>query len=122
VAFWILDGGRFRAVARLYDRGFGIERLGNCDRKLETTMQPALFLPSPDTLLLTLPFFAILGLAMLGLDERVATPRHEKRAHRGFCGVDWKGRPVLSDPDGKPFHSSGVRQIEAKLDGPLQSN
>jgi hypothetical protein len=85
-------------------------------------MQPALFLPGPDTLVLTLPFLAILAMAMLGLDERVATPRRGQPARRGFCGVDGKGRPVLSDPDGKPCRNSGVRQIEAKLDQPIRSN
>ena len=78
--------------------------------------------PSFDILVLTAPFLGILALAMLGLDERIATPRQGPGTRRAFCGVDREGRPILSDPDGKPWRHSRISQIEAKLDDAVESS
>jgi hypothetical protein len=92
------------------------------DSHAETTMQLSTIFPSFDVLVLTVPFLPILALAMLGLDARVAAPRQGPGARRAFCGVDPQGRPILSDPDGKPWGQSRVCQIEAKLDDAVESS
>jgi hypothetical protein len=92
------------------------------DSQSETTMQLSTLFPSFDVLVLTVPFLAILALAMLGLDARVAAPRQGPGARRAFCGVDPQGRPILSDPDGRPCRHSRVSQIEAKLGDAVESN
>jgi hypothetical protein len=77
------------------------------------------YMPSWDTLVLTVPFLAILPLGMLGLDERLVSPKHGPRGRCSFCGVDQKGRAILSDPDGKPWRKDVIGQIEAKLNQAL---
>jgi hypothetical protein len=85
----------------------------------EATMDILAHLPSWDTLVLTVPFLALLAMGMLGLDETFAAPKQGPRRRRSFCGLDRKGRPILSDPDGKPWKKDLIGQIEAKLDQAL---
>ena len=79
-------------------------------------MNIAAYMPSWDTLVLMVPFLAFLAMGMLGLDERFASPKQDRRRRRSFCGIDRKGRHILSDPDGKPLRNDVIGQIEAKLD------
>jgi hypothetical protein len=67
-----------------------------------------------DTCAFAIPFVAILGFALFGLDERLANPRRNTRNPRAFCGVDRYGQPFLSDPDGNPWKRQRG-QIEARL-------
>jgi len=75
-------------------------------------------LPAWDTLILAIPFLGMLGMAMFGLDERVATSKTLPRTRRFFCEVEGKGRKFISDPDGKPWQKGAVRQIEARFRQP----
>ena len=69
-----------------------------------------------DTTILMVPFLGILVIYMFHLDERFAAPKAPLKSRRFFCGVDPKGRPYLSDPDGQPWRGQGVRKIEARLE------
>jgi hypothetical protein len=71
-------------------------------------------LPVWDTLVLVSPFVGILGMAMLGLDERLATPKNSSKRRRFFCEVDRKGQSSLSDPDGRLWQKKG-REIEGRF-------
>ena len=68
-----------------------------------------------DVFLLAIPFLAFLGMAMFGLDERLANPKTKPRTRRFFCEVEGKGKSFLSDPDGKPWQKGRVIQIEARI-------
>jgi hypothetical protein len=85
----------------------------------EAAMDITAYMPSWDTLVLTVPFLAILGLGTLRLDERLVSPKQGPRGHRSFCGVDQNDRAILSDPDGRPWRKDIIGQIEAKLDEAL---
>jgi hypothetical protein len=85
----------------------------------EAMMHITSCLPSWDTLVLTAPFLAILAMGVLGLDENFFVPKQGPRGRRSFCGVDRKGRAILSDPDGRPWRKDVIGQIEAKLDQAL---
>ncbi len=56
-----------------------------------------------DTFVLMLPFIGMMAVGMFGLDEGLATSKGGKRCRRSFCGEDGQGRPLLSDPDGRPW-------------------
>ena len=68
--------------------------------------------PSLDTIVLAIPFLAILAMGMFRLDERYANPGGARR--RSFCEVDGAGR-FMSDPDGRPWKEYAPRQIEARI-------
>ena len=70
-----------------------------------------------DILILVAPFLAMLGMAMVGLDERYANPRPKAGARRFFCEVDDQGRLFLSDPDGRLWLPISRRPIEGKFAG-----
>jgi hypothetical protein len=72
-------------------------------------------LPVWDTFILTIPFLGILGMAMFGLDERLATPKSRSGPRRFFCEVERKGGPFACDPDGNPWKAGGVVQIEGRF-------
>jgi hypothetical protein len=74
-----------------------------------------------DTMVLMIPFLAVMALGMFRLDERLAVPKDSRKPRRAFCGVDPDGRPFLSDPDGRPCLKTPVRQIEASVGGKKQS-
>ena len=73
------------------------------------------FVSNWDTVVLIVPFLVILAMFLLHLDERFASPKHAPKRRRSFCGVDPNDLPYVSDPDGKPWHPSGRRQIEGRL-------
>jgi hypothetical protein len=64
---------------------------------------------------LVLPLLGILLMAMFGIDEHVFTSRRHPRVRRSFCEVTGNGESFLSDPDGQPWQTPPVRQIEATL-------
>jgi len=74
-------------------------------------------LPALDIAILAVPFLAILGMAMVGLDERYANPGRRPGARRCFCEVDDRGGSLLSDPDGRLWFTSSSRVIEGELAG-----
>lgn len=51
------------------------------------------------TLILMLPFLALLALSLFGLDESLATPRRRFRPRRRFCELTADGQWRLLDPD-----------------------
>ena len=73
-------------------------------------MQPA-NLTGWDTFLLMTPFFAMLILGMLGLDERFAAPASQRPRRRRFCQADGTVQPT--DPDGKPWKAPEGRRRTA---------
>jgi hypothetical protein len=58
-----------------------------------------------DTLLVAIPFIAVLVLAIFRVDTLFWAPKkpaaHET-FHRPGCGLDKSGEPLLVDPDGTP--------------------
>jgi len=60
------------------------------------------FYSTLDTLLIMIPFIAMMAIGMFRLDEHFAAPKEARQRRRSFCGVDGNGRPWLSDPDGRP--------------------
>jgi hypothetical protein len=63
-----------------------------------------------DTLLIGVPFLAILALAIFRVDTFFFAPKGSSvtdNKHRKACGMNEKGEPILVDPDGRP---SGFRQ------------
>jgi hypothetical protein len=57
-----------------------------------------------DTFLFAVPALFMLLAGVFRLDELFVTPRQGARARRPAAGVDENGQPILSDPDGRPFH------------------
>jgi len=58
-----------------------------------------------DTLLVGIPFVAILAMAIFRLDSLIATskgPKTIENKRRQACGMNEKGEPILVDPDGRP--------------------
>jgi hypothetical protein len=61
-----------------------------------------------DTLLVAIPFVAVVALAIFRLDSlfaRSKRPREPKNYRRPGCGMDVNGGPLLVDPDGRPSGS-----------------
>lgn len=56
-----------------------------------------------DTILLAVPFAALLMMVMFGLDERLAGHRARRRERKTFCQVEVEGEMKLTDPDGRPW-------------------
>jgi hypothetical protein len=84
-------------------------------------MGSADFVSGWDTTILMVPFLGILVLYMFHLDSRFAAPKRAPKSRRFFCGVDPQDQPNMTDPDGQPWRSQSVRQIEAKLTPMAQS-
>jgi len=72
-------------------------------------------LPGWDTFVLAVPILIIFAFWILGLDERLGSPKHITRPPRNFCEVDANGGATLSDPDGRIWQALPVRQIEARI-------
>jgi hypothetical protein len=74
------------------------------------------FLSGWDTTILMVPFLGMLFMHMFRLDERVSGRKAPPRSRRSFCGVDAKGRPYVSDPDGQPWRRPGLCEIEGRIE------
>ena len=72
-------------------------------------------LPAWDTFVLAVLILVIFAVWILGLDERLVSPKHFSRRSRRFCEVDSKGGAMLSDPDGRIWQAGPIRQIEARI-------
>jgi hypothetical protein len=57
-----------------------------------------------DTLLVGIPFIAVLALGVFRLDTLFFAAKKVTRAGRPGCGLDIDGEPLVVDPDGKPSH------------------
>jgi hypothetical protein len=55
-----------------------------------------------DTLLVAIPFVAILALGIFRLDTIFFATKGPTHRRRPGCGMDANGEPLLVDPDGKP--------------------
>ena len=66
------------------------------------SMYSAPLLAGWDTAIFILPFFALLGLWMFGLDELLASPGASAR-RRPFCQVGNGKDARMTDPDGTPW-------------------
>jgi hypothetical protein len=62
-----------------------------------------------DTVLVAVPFLFLLALAVFRLDETFTQSRHNCRNGRPPCGLDLDGRPILCDPDGRPWRTPRLR-------------
>ena len=78
-------------------------------------MGGARLVSSLDTIVLMVPFVAMLVMTVFHLDERLAAPKRDAKIQRFFCGIDGEDRPFLFDPDGKPWRRNRIRQIEGRL-------
>ncbi len=59
-----------------------------------------------DTVVLMLPFLAVMALGMFRLDEKIASSsKPTQKVRHAFCGIEADGGLVLSDPDGRPCRS-----------------
>jgi hypothetical protein len=56
-----------------------------------------------DALVVAIPMIVILFLGFFRLDELVAQPPRKSEPVCKLSGWDESGRPVCTDPDGKPF-------------------
>jgi len=65
-------------------------------------MQFATLVPAPDTFVLIVPIIGLLAMCMLGLDERLATPKIAIPRRKKFCEIGNDGFVSFSDPDGRP--------------------
>jgi hypothetical protein len=68
-------------------------------------MHPSASLSEWDTVVLMLPFLAVMALGMFRLDERIASSKPSQKVRRAFCGIEADGGFLLSDPDGRPCSS-----------------
>jgi hypothetical protein len=60
-----------------------------------------------DSLLVFVPFLALLVLFVFRLDLLIFRPRgNSKRPLRPASGVDANGRPIFCDPDGRRSHTN----------------
>jgi hypothetical protein len=62
-----------------------------------------------DTILVAVPFLCLLAMAVFRLDETCTQSRHNCRNRRPPCGLDLDGRPILCDPDGRPWRTPRLR-------------
>lgn len=54
-----------------------------------------------DTLLVAIPFLAILVLSFFRLDAIIGSSKGPANPRRPPCGIDERGEPLLVDPDGR---------------------
>jgi hypothetical protein len=59
-----------------------------------------------DTLLVGVPFIAVLALGVFRLDTLFFATKKAPRIGRPGCGLDINGEPLVVDPDGKPSRKS----------------
>lgn len=60
-----------------------------------------------DTILLAVPFAALLMMVMFGIDTHITSrPREYGEKRRAFCHPDAQGEIVLCDPDGRTWNES----------------
>lgn len=65
-----------------------------------------------DTILLAVPFAALLMMAMFGLDEHVTgRPKARSERPRAFCHPDAHGEIVLCDPDGRIWQDAPKKAL-----------
>ncbi len=62
--------------------------------------------PTFDTIVLVVPFLALMAMSMLRLDERFAAPKAAIPRRKKFCEMAEDGHISFSDPDGRPL---GIR-------------
>ncbi len=62
-------------------------------------MHDVIFASGWDTALIMVPFVGMIALSLLGLDEKLAAPKRDKR-RRHFSQLDGSGNALLFDPDG----------------------
>jgi hypothetical protein len=55
-----------------------------------------------DTILVAIPFAFILALSLFRLDTIFGASRRMGHPHRPPCGLDERGEPMLTHPDGHP--------------------
>lgn len=55
-----------------------------------------------DALLFAVPSVTVLFLSVFHLDTLFTAPRHPAISRRPVCGLDARGEPILTDPDGRP--------------------
>jgi len=65
-------------------------------------MDEAILTSNRDTLLVAIPFVAMLLMSYFRLDELIVAPDKAGKPRRAPCGVDMDGEPILCDPDGRP--------------------
>jgi hypothetical protein len=53
-------------------------------------------------LLIAIPFFVILLFSVFGADLMQGRRKKAGKTQRPPSGIDAKGKPILSDPDGRP--------------------
>ena len=58
-----------------------------------------------DTVLFAIPFLGLRLAALFRLDGCFATPKRVAGRCRPPCGLDLDGRPILCDPDGRPWRT-----------------
>lgn len=56
-----------------------------------------------DTLLVAIPFIAVLALGVFRLDTLFFSSKPAPKQGRTGCGLDEDGEPLLVDPDGRHF-------------------
>jgi hypothetical protein len=66
-------------------------------------MHDAILNSGRDTFLIGIPFLAMLLVGFFRLDELIANPKKPGKHQRPPCGLDLDGRPILCDPDGRPW-------------------
>jgi hypothetical protein len=67
-----------------------------------------------DTLLLGVPFIALLFCGFFRLDQIIAAQRHaDERPRPVLGGLDENGEPLLRDPDGRPSGKPPARRRPA---------
>lgn len=57
-----------------------------------------------DTVLVAVPFVAVLFVVFFRLDQIFVPPKRGGGLRRPASGIDEHGRMLLSDPDGRPWH------------------
>lgn len=62
------------------------------------------------TLLVAVPFIALLALSFFRLDAIFGASKSAGPPRRPPCGMDENGKPLVVDPDGKVFEKALKRQ------------
>jgi len=83
-------------------------------------MHDAILCSSRDTLLIAIPFLGMLLAGLFRLDELFAAPKKVGRQRRPPCGLDLDGRPILCDPDGRPWRTPRLSEKQDSSLPPVQ--
>jgi len=78
-------------------------------------MHDAILGSGRDTFLIAIPFLGILVVCFFRLDGHFTAPKKAGRQPRPPCGVDLDGRPILCDPDGRPWNNPRLRPFRFVL-------